>query len=64
MTPQTKGVEEKRYINCDRCREEMQVSGDGPERVYRYEVYENGTLCLRCAKVRQFDDENPILHNL
>ena len=54
--------EEKRYIDCDRCGVSVQISGGGPDRVYSYTEYKNGTLCNRCAKIRNFDDNNPILY--
>jgi hypothetical protein len=54
--------EEKIYINCDRCGLEMQITGDGQARVTKHVVYKNATLCLRCARIRDFDDDNPIMY--
>ena len=54
--------EEEIYTDCDRCDMSMQITGDGPERVINYVVYKNATLCSKCAKIRQFDDDNPIMY--
>ena len=54
--------EEIVYIDCDRCGETMQITGGGAKRVIDYATYTNATLCLRCAKIRQFDDDNPIMY--
>jgi len=54
--------EEKTYIDCSRCGEQMQVTGGGPERVQYYVEYKNAVLCLRCAEKRAFDDDNPVLY--
>lgn len=49
----------KRYENCDRCGEELEYN---PELIDNHILYANALLCLKCAGIRRFDDENPILY--
>ena len=49
---------EKRYENCDRCGKEFEYN----EEIDNHILYANALLCLKCAEIRRFDDENPILY--
>lgn len=50
-------IQFKRIIECDRCGETMEYDF----MIDNHVDYKNGRLCLRCVKIRKFDDENPIL---
>lgn len=52
----------KIYIDCDRCGIQIEVEQQG-NRITSFVDYLNASLCLRCNKIRQFDDENPILYS-
>ena len=56
--------EEKIYIDCDRCGNHMQIAGGGMEQVDNFVEYKNATLCPKCARIRSFDDDNPIMYPL
>lgn len=51
-------MSDKTYVECDRCGDEMEYD----KQIVNHVQYKNGVLCLKCAKIRLFDDENPILH--
>lgn len=50
--------EDKRYFECERCGNEFELN----EVIKSYVKYKNGLLCLQCARIRSFDDNNPILY--
>lgn len=48
-----------KYRDCDRCGRKIilgAIISEGERQ------YVNGLLCGICVRVRQFDDENPILY--
>lgn len=45
-------------FDCDRCGEQVEIT-DNTETYIRYK---NADLCLKCAKIRRFDDDNPIMY--
>ncbi len=50
---------ETTYINCDRCGEQLQLSGE----IANHVRYKNGLICLQCSFKRKFDDDNPIMYD-
>lgn len=51
-------MKEKIYIDCERCGEQLEVN----HFIDNCTQFKNGTLCKRCTRVRNFDDDNPILY--
>lgn len=49
---------EKIYFDCDRCGDRL-IADD---KIKNYVNYKNAVLCLKCSKIRQFDDGNPIMY--
>ena len=46
------------YTYCDRCDEKIDLDSI----IVAGVNYKNAYLCLRCSKIRQFDDDNPIMY--
>ncbi len=46
------------YQDCDRCGDQVKIEHG----VKSFVEYKNALLCLRCAKIRNFDDDNPVMY--
>ncbi len=51
-------MKEEMLSDCDRCEEQVSLETE----VKSYVNYKNAFLCMRCAKIRRFDDDNPIMY--
>ena len=47
----------KRVGVCDRCGRVFEIDPN----IHNHQEYKNAILCLECVKIRNFDDNNPIL---